>query len=462
MRTLRSRLILSHILPFLLVVPLVGLALIYLLQTQVMLVELSRSLENQARLVAQAVNSQPAAWSDPEQAVPLVARIQVFTDGEVLLLTPDGRPVAGHINRISARLNADELARVANGQTQVAQNYGIFQLGADAWVPVRDANQHLLGIVQLSQTLDSTTANFGRLAWVIAGLTAAEILLGCALGLVLAVRLSRPIDRAAGAVVRIASGEEVETLVPEGPEEIKRLAAAVNTLAERLRLLEETRRRSLANIVHELGRPLGAIRAAVHVVRQSPGDDAAVREELLAGVEGQIERMQPLLDDLAQLHGQVTGQIHVQCQPVAIGDWLPPVLQSWRAAAHQAGLQWEADIPRDLPTVELDVRRMAQVMGNLLSNAVKYTPPGGLISVSAGTGAGEVWISVRDTGPGIAPEERERVFEPFYRSSREQRFPQGLGLGLTIARDLVVAHGGRLVIEDGDSAGSCFTIHLPQ
>ena len=82
------------------------------------------------------------------------------------------------------------------------------------------------------------------------------------------------------------------------------MASAVNILAERLRLLEETRRRSLANMVHELGRPLGAMRSAAHVLRGPAGDDPAIREELLGGIEGQVERMRPLLDDLAQLTGR--------------------------------------------------------------------------------------------------------------------------------------------------------------
>jgi signal transduction histidine kinase len=149
-----------------------------------------------------------------------------------------------------------------------------------------------------------------------------------------------------------------------------------------------------------------------------------------------------------------------QCQ-VSLSDWLPPALLPWRAAAIEKGINWEADIPADLPAVLMDPERIAQVLGNLLSNAVKYTPEGGSINVTAGTDSSNVWFQVNDTGLGIDPVEHDQVFEPFYRSQREHRFPQGLGLGLTIAREIVTAHGGLLELTSTPGQGSQFTVYLP-
>jgi signal transduction histidine kinase len=199
----------------------------------------------------------------------------------------------------------------------------------------------------------------------------------------------------------------------------------------------------------------------VHVLRGPTGDDPAIREELLGGVEAQIERMQPLLDDLAQLHGQVSGRVELARRPVVLSDWLPSVLLPWRAAALDKGLTWQADVPNGLPVMSVDPDKLAQAIGNLLSNAIKYTPVGGSVAVSAGMQEQDVWICVADTGPGIAAEEQQRVFEPFYRSEHDRRFPQGLGLGLTIAHELVLAHGGRLELDSQPGQGSRFAIHLP-
>jgi two-component system sensor histidine kinase BaeS len=171
--------------------------------------------------------------------------------------------------------------------------------------------------------------------------------------------------------------------------------------------------------------------------------------------------MQPLLDDLAQLHGQVQGQVVLNRHPLSPSDWLASLLLPWQAAALEKGLDWQTDIPEHLPVQTLDPDRMAQAVGNLLSNAVKYTPAGGTVSVAAGEDDGALWIRVADTGPGIAADELEMIFEPFYRSQRERRFPQGLGLGLTIARNMVQAHGGRLEVVSTPGQGSRFTIVLP-
>ena len=141
--------------------------------------------------------------------------------------------------------------------------------------------------------------------------------------------------------------------------------------------------------------------------------------------------------------------------------WLPNLARMQREAAHAKGLQWESDIPYDLPVMSVDPDRLAQAIGNLINNAIKFTPPGGKVTIGAGIQANEVWIAVQDTGPGIPDKDQALVFTPFFRGRTETRFPQGMGLGLSIARDLVMAHQGRLEFESVQGRGSCFTIWLP-
>jgi signal transduction histidine kinase len=228
-----------------------------------------------------------------------------------------------------------------------------------------------------------------------------------------------------------------------------------------LEFLEETRRRLLSNLVHELGRPLGALRSAVHALRHGADEDPGLRQELLAGMDLELRTLEPLLDDLAQLHGQVLNVMSLEREPQPVGEWLQALLPPWRQAALEKGLHWKADVPQDLPPVELDAERMAQAVGNLLSNAIKHTRPGDEVAVSARRNGMQVQITIADSGPGIAPEEQNRIFEPFYRGKQQARFPQGLGLGLTIARDLITAHEGRLDVESAPGAGSTFTVSLP-
>ena len=466
MRTLRSSFIISHLIPVLVVVPLVGLILIYLLETQIFLMQMSEDISDKANLIAETVNGRPELLQDTAEAETFINGVSIYIEEQVLLIGPDGEVVAsnepvGDAN-VDSLAGASALERAVTGEENLVITYGLVEQRAIVLVPVQDINQQLVGIVGVTDTLAGAANQFQRLRTIIAGALALQLVLGGLIGWWLAKRLGQPIEQAASAVVAIANGQAIDPVPIEGPQEIRELSEAVNILSERLRLLEATRRRSLANIVHELGRPLGAINTATYVLRQGAGDDPQLRDELLAGIESAVTNMEPLLNDLSQLYGQVQGTVQLALQPVDLNEWLLPALLPWRTVAREKGLAWQVDIAADLPTIEIDPERMNQVIGNLISNAIKYTPQGGAVTVTGSAGRDMVNIGISDSGPGIDPEEQERIFEPFYRSQAHRRFPQGLGLGLTIARDLVEAHGGTLELASEPGEGSCFVVHLPR
>jgi signal transduction histidine kinase len=288
----------------------------------------------------------------PAEAQAFVADLTVSLDGRVLLLTPDGRLLAaGGQGSDSATqpLQPAGITTAIQGQQSVLVTYGLTEQTAEVLVPITDGTGKVVGIVGVIQTLSGLESLVNRMRMFVLATLVVELILGTVIGLLLARRLARPITVAASAVVDLSEGRAVTPMVEQGPREIRQLSTGVNILSERLRLLEETRRRSLANIVHELGRPLGAMRSAVHVLRGPVGDDPAIRDELLGGVEGQIERMQPLFDDLAQLHGQGQGVVVLDRELTRLDEWLPPILLPWRAAALEKGLAWQATIAAPLP-----------------------------------------------------------------------------------------------------------------
>jgi signal transduction histidine kinase len=259
----------------------------------------------------------------------------------------------------------------------------------------------------------------------------------------------------------VISGREWKTSPERGSDETRPLAQTFDTLTERLRMLEDARGRLLTNLVYEVGRPVGALQSAILALLSGADQDIELRRELLEGMKDEVERLHPLLDNLTRLHDRILGTLELSPQPTPLSEWLPRTVDPWREAVETKGLHWQVDLPLSLPTINLDPDRLAQVLGNLLSNALKYTPAGGQVWVSAGVKDQAVWIQVRDTGPGLSEEEQARIFEPFYRHQAGRRFPQGMGLGLTIAQDLVVAHGGRLEVHSQPGEGSQFTIWLP-
>jgi two-component system sensor histidine kinase BaeS len=467
LRTLRARFVLSHVLPLAIIIPVMGLALIYVLETQVLLPVLSRELEGQALLAAKIADGRPDIWHDPEQAQAFVTEVGMDVGTRVMLLDAQGGLLASSeptdAERLGQTIQPAGWATALAGETSVRIVYSrrMQEEIVDVLVPVMDQEMQIAGVVRLSHHLTNLYERFVRQRYLIGGILLAGLLLGTVAGLVLALNLERPLRDVTRAANQLASGEQLAPLPEKGPKEIRDLVHAMNVLVRRLLSLEQARRQLLSNLVHELGRPLGAFRSATQALLGRSGEDAALRQELLAGMDAEVERLGRLLDDLAGLHDQVLGTLELNRQPTALSAWLTGTLPPWRESAQAKDLRWKATIPPDLPTVQVDPDRLAQVVGNLLSNAIKYTPPRGTVSLDAGVEGEEVWIRISDTGPGISPEEQERIFAPFYRSRPGRRFPQGMGLGLSIASTLVAAHGGRLKLDSAPGLGSRFTVWLP-
>ncbi len=467
--TLRRRLIISHMLPVLVIIPVMGIVLIYVLEMQEAVPNLTREMVEQAALVTEIAQDTPAVWTDAASARDLVRRVSRHFDWRVMLLDQAGRLLASSeaadAGRAGEILSAPDLASALAGQTVVRNDYFSPSFNteiADVWLPVRQANQSVAGIVRLSYPLSRVFDRFMILRYIVATVLLAGIAAGVALGWVLALNLERPLRHIAEAIQRLTQGEQPIPLSERGPEEIALLEHGFNALVERLHNLEDARHHLLANLVHELGRPLGALRSAIEALRTGADRDEQLRQELLSGIDEELELLRRLLEDLAHLHDQVLGTLELNRQRINLSEWLPAVLAIRREAALQKGLHWETHVPADLPVIYADPERLAQALGNLVNNAFKYTPKGGTVSVSAGVEADEIWFRVSDTGPGIAPPDRAHIFEPFYRGKTSRRFSQGLGLGLTIAHDLVTAHGGRIELDSTPGLGSRFTIYVPR
>lgn len=465
-KSLRNQLILSHMLPLLIIIPLIGAALVYVLETEVFLPSISRELAGDAIILTEILKSQPEWWQDASFTQQLLLSTHPRLSKRVMLISPDGRLLASSdpsdADRLEQVLPLESLKNPPAQDLVVNTNYSQRLQGevVDVLAPVASSSGGLLGFVRVTSRYTTISEELLQLRYFIGIVMAVGLVLGIILGSTLAVNIGNPIHQVTEAVIYLSRGERKESLPESGPEEIRLLIQAVNTFFERLRSLEQSRQQLLANLVHELGRPLGALRMAVQVLLQGSKEDPAQLDELLLGMDQEMENLQHLLNDLAHLHEQVLGPLELDLQEISLWQWLPPVLRPWEEAAGQKGLQWEVSIPSNLPNLRIDPTRFSQIIGNLVSNAIKFTPVGGKICVSAGTETGKVWIQVSDTGPGIALEEQQKIFTPFYHGQKDPRIKEGMGLGLSIARDLVQAHQGTLVLDSHPGKGSQFTIFI--
>jgi signal transduction histidine kinase len=472
MGSLRGRFILSHILPLLLVTPFMGIALIYLLESQLILPNIATHLQRQANLIIEFTGNNPTLWHDPAQAQATVARFQPILSARLALLQADGTLLASgdpaDAGAIGRRIQEIDLASAQTGESRVTTHYSTDLQAdvADVLIPVV-TDGRMVGMVRLSQPFSSTVQErFQRVRTFVIWVLAPGLLLGIGAALLLAGLLQRPLQAVTQGIGQMASrptaaGDESSlVLLPEqGPDELRLLVRSFNQLRSNLHQVETERRQLLGNLLHELGRPLGALRSAIDALLNGATEDPRLRHSLLHGIDGEIQRLQRILNDLTLLYQEDIERQTLNRRPVRLHDWLILTLVHWRHHAEQKGIQWQEEVPANLPILSIDPDRLGQVLGNLLSNAVKFTPPGGAITVAVAAATDEVRLSIKDSGPGIPHHEQIHIFEPFYRGAT--RPARGMGIGLTIARDLAEAHNGDITVESSPGEGAIFTIHLP-
>jgi len=290
--------------------------------------------------------------------------------------------------------------------------------------------------------------------------SAAAILAAGAASLLLTRRLVRPIVRLADASRRIAEGHYAERVPAQGPAEMTALAAAFNTMAEALEDTETRRRELLADVAHELRTPLATIGGYMEGLTDQT---LAPEPEVFLRLSGDVRRLQRLVSDLEELSRLEAAAFELKLSPVAAEAVIEAAVARLRPQAEDKGLELRVQTTSPLPPARIDPDRVQQVLLNLIGNAIQYTPPPGRITVRAQRRGAWVQIDVADTGTGIAPEHLPHIFERFYRVDRSRaRTGGGSGLGLTIARHLVDAHGGRIWVESpGPGRGATFSFTLP-
>jgi signal transduction histidine kinase len=301
------------------------------------------------------------------------------------------------------------------------------------------------------------------------GVAAGAIVLALLLGFVLSWSLIGPIQRIDARLAAIASGDFSGHVDVVNRDELGALAANVNRTNDELRRLyteleAASRHKSefLANMSHELRTPLNAIIGFSQVLRDEMfGEVNEKQAEYLDDILSSGNHLLSLINDVLDLSKVEAGQVELEIGPFSLRDALERGVVMVRERATHDGVDVALATDPEVDVVEGDERRIKQVIFNLLTNAVKFTPAGGAVDVNALRDNGEVRVSVSDTGPGIAPEDRERVFDEFQQAEAGVEQREGTGLGLALSKQLVELHGGRIWIENGLGSGSTFVFTLP-
>ncbi len=266
---------------------------------------------------------------------------------------------------------------------------------------------------------------------------------------VLAHGMTRPLREMTAAAIAMAQGDYTRRVRASSQDEVGQLATAFNRMAADLAAADQQRRELIANVSHELRTPIAALQAVLENVADGVAEpDPATLRTALA----QTERLGTLVGELLDLSRIDAGALTLQPEQVRLTPMLEQALAEARVAAEVAGrdVGFRLDVAPPGLSVRADPNRLHQVVVNLLDNAARHAPPGTDVQVVGRREGGDLVLEVRDEGPGIAPEERDRVFHRFTRG--ERAVGGGTGLGLAIARWAVDLHGGRIAVVDGPGA----------
>lgn len=320
-------------------------------------------------------------------------------------------------------------------------------------IGVRVAAQRMLVSTDDVAVLDAALASAGVVA--IAG----------------ALLLGRRVGRAEASLVatarRVGNGDAAETPRSGAPRELARLARELDETSSRLRdararerALDLSRRELVAWVSHDLRTPLAGIRAMAEALEDGVVTDDETTRRYHRTLREEADRLAALVDDLFELSRAQAGVIQLELERISLGDLVSDALAGARPVAAAKGVHLVGRLDGAAPELTASAPELLRVLRNILENAIRHTPADGTILVEAGTARDRAFVSVLDSGGGIAEEDLPRVFDVAFRADSARPARDGAGLGLAIARSLVEAHHGDITVQN-DNGGARFTVNLP-
>ncbi len=435
-------------------------------------------LELQALLMANALRDPLEAWREGERpkgrsletlvhsyAESLNARVVIVAPSLQVIFSSDDT-IPPHVERDHPEILA---AQVGREQHDIRWDEWRNEERLFVAAPILKEEGELEGIVQLSIPMKPLYADI-RHTWIrLLGAGGVILAVTVLVSILLARQVAGPIRNLTTVTEAVAAGNLDQQVKPAGPDELARLGNAFNRMAEQVREMLARQQAFVANAAHELRSPLTSIRLRIEMLQEHIEDKPQLARRYLRQLASEVEHLQRVVEHLLML-SRLDDARELPRAELDLAPLLYELADEMGPLAQAADLRLLVEVPPHLPPVAAHADAINMALRNLLDNAIKYTPAGGRIVLRAtaeagpenGTSAQEVIIQVSDTGPGIPPEHLSRIFDRFYRvNEARSRWQRGAGLGLSLVRSIVEAHGGRVEVKSQVGRGTTFTVHLP-
>ncbi|HOV85709.1 MAG TPA: ATP-binding protein [Syntrophobacteraceae bacterium] len=462
-RSIRARLTFWYALTFTAALLVLGAAAYGLLSYS-----LSRQIDASLNGVAQALTEKSrggAAGLVPSEVDEVFRRFFGFSpwDPYLQFLDPSGRrdPREPPARRPRLPLSSRALENASMGLPTYETIEGLESGPIRLLTLPRTEGGRVAGLIQVGTSLQGLRETRFRFMLIMAGLLPLGLLLAAGGGRLLARRALSPVDRMTEAARHISAEHLTEQLEQTGTgDELDRLAATLNDMLKRLDASFRQIRQFSADASHELQTPLTILKGEVEVALRAPRS----AEEYVATLESaleEIDRIARLVDGLLTVSRAQAGVLRMDTRPVDLARLLEGELQRLGVLAHGRSVELVSGFIEPL-TIPGDAARLQQLFANLLENGLKYTPAGGTVTLSLARNGNWAVTEISDTGIGIDPREREKIFQPFYRTTQARNLGEkGVGLGLSIVQSIAQAHGGKVEVLGHPGRGSTFKVFLP-
>ena len=376
-------------------------------------------------------------------------------------VTYDSNSEASLVGKVLMRdiINTAMTGEHSQGLSEAEDGYNVMSVA----VPMMKEDK-ILGVVYLSETIDDIDKT---ISYVKVNMIMFSVLISILVGMLsigMSFLVTSPIDEFIRAAKEISNGNYKMRLNVKGENELAELSEAMNSMCQALENIDETHKKFISDVSHELKTPLATIKLICDSIVDTKEPDIEMIKEFLGDLSNEVDRLTRIVERLLTLTKIGNEEEQMALTPVDFNVMLNAVLNRLKpnAEAKHILLCGDFDAP-DITPVLIDYDKIWEAVYNITDNAIKYTPENGTVKLELFAQMSELAVSVSDSGPGIPPEERDRIFERFYRlDDSRTRETGGTGLGLAIAKEAVLLHGGRIEVDESEFGGCRFTVFIPR